>query len=86
MSNEKTKIYLGTLKECTSRDGKTFFAGKLGFNGLLVFQSKDDPAKWNMFVTEQETKEEREERQRNSGGSQRQQGGWNNRNGGGVPF
>lgn len=77
--NQKAKIYIGTLKECTSRDGKTFFGGKLGFNGLLIFQSKEDPSKWNMFITEQESKEEREERQQSRNNGQRSSGRYNSR-------
>lgn len=76
---EKSKVFIGNLTEKTTKDGRKFFAGKMGFNGLLVFQSKNDPTKWNVYITDQESKEEREKRKFNQGG------GYNNQ-GDGIPF
>lgn len=55
---QKPQFILTQFTEKTDRNGKQYFYGQLGMLNISMFQSKNNPQKWNIFVTQKEKKED----------------------------
>lgn len=51
-TEQKARVYLGTLYQEKTKSGEPYFTGPLGASRLTLWRSKTDPQKWNLYAVE----------------------------------